>query len=280
MLQNRLRHLLKTTKSNIKEVAREATDFGQSVVTEQKDKLAEIVHEYGQAAKAASERLDQEGHAALANRADELSSRLDRASTYLREKRVSEIYYDTEHFTRRRPEIVFGMMFAVGLVAARFLKASDRGVAGRRQLNIASEEYPYQPSAPASTVSPESENTREANMTDQPTIAELLKDLRDESTLLLREEIALAKKEIGEKISSTARNLTYIVAGALVAYCAITFLLLAISTLISQAFVNHGVSIGWAIFLGLADCGAYRRSGQRRDDTQGRSDFKKAVSRS
>jgi hypothetical protein len=152
---------IKTTKSNIKEVAREATDFGQSVVTEQKEKLAEIVHEYGQAAKAASERLDQEGHAALANRADELSSRLDRASTYLREKRVSEIYYDTEHFARRRPEIVFGMMFAVGLVAARFLKASDRGVGGRRQLNIASEEYPYHPSARASTVSPESENTRE-----------------------------------------------------------------------------------------------------------------------
>jgi hypothetical protein len=88
-------------------------------------------------------------------------------------------------------------------------------------------------------------------MTDQPTIAELLKDLRDESTLLLREEIVLAKKEIGEKISSTALNLTYIVAGALVAYCAITFLLLAISSLISQALVDHGVSIGWAIFLGL-----------------------------
>jgi hypothetical protein len=88
-------------------------------------------------------------------------------------------------------------------------------------------------------------------MTDQPTIAELLKELRDESTLLLREEIALAKKEIGEKIASTARNLTYIVAGALVAYCAIIFLFLAISSLISQAFVNHGVSIVWAIFLGL-----------------------------
>jgi len=121
-----------------------------------------MVHQYGQAAKAASEKLDQEGHAALANRADELSSRLDRASTYLREKRVSEIYYDTEHFTRRRPEIVFGMMFALGLVAARFLKASDRGVAGRRrQLNVASEEYPYQRSAQASTISPGSENTLE-----------------------------------------------------------------------------------------------------------------------
>jgi hypothetical protein len=89
------------------------------------------------------------------------------------------------------------------------------------------------------------------DMTDQPTIAELLKNLREESTLLLREELALAKKEISEKISITVRNLTYIVAGSLVAYSALTFSLLAVSSLISQALAHQGVSTGWAIFLGL-----------------------------
>jgi TRAP-type C4-dicarboxylate transport system permease small subunit len=88
-------------------------------------------------------------------------------------------------------------------------------------------------------------------MADQPTITELLKDLRDESALLLREEFALAKKEFSEKIARTTRNVTYLVAGALVAYCAIIFLLLAISSLISQEILRHGVSMGWAIFLGL-----------------------------
>jgi hypothetical protein len=88
-------------------------------------------------------------------------------------------------------------------------------------------------------------------MADQPTIGELLKDLRGESTLLLREELALAKKEISEKISSTARNLTYVVGGALVAYVAITILFLAISSVIAQVLVDQGIGIGWAIFLGL-----------------------------
>jgi hypothetical protein len=88
-------------------------------------------------------------------------------------------------------------------------------------------------------------------MADQPTIGELLKDLRGESTLLLREEIALAKKEISEKISSTALNLTYVVGGALVAYVAITFFFLAISSVIAQALIDQGIGIGWAIFLGL-----------------------------
>ena len=88
-------------------------------------------------------------------------------------------------------------------------------------------------------------------MADQPTIGELLKDLRGESTLLLREEIALAKKEISEKISSTALNLTCVAGGALVAYVAITFFFLAISSVIAQALVDQGIGIGWAIFLGL-----------------------------
>jgi uncharacterized membrane protein len=88
-------------------------------------------------------------------------------------------------------------------------------------------------------------------MADQPTITELFKDLREESTTLLREEIALAKKEFSEKIARSTRNVTYLVAGALVAYCAIIFLLLAVSTLISQELLEHGVSIGWAIFIGL-----------------------------
>jgi hypothetical protein len=117
-------------------------------------------------------------------------------------------------------------------------------------------------------------------MTNQPTFAELLKDLREEGTLLLREEIALAKKEITEKISSTARNVTYIVAGALVAYCAITFLLLAVSALISQGLLARGVSIWWAILLGLLIVALFIGVIGIGHDHQGRSDFKKAISRS
>jgi hypothetical protein len=80
-----------------------------------------------------------------------MAKRLDRASTYLRDKNLSEIYYDTERFTRRRPEIVFGMMFAAGLVAARFLKASHRGAESSRPLNI-EKENPAESLAQTSTL--------------------------------------------------------------------------------------------------------------------------------
>jgi hypothetical protein len=141
-----------SAKTNIKEVAQEVTGYGQGVLNEQKNRLAEVVHQYCQAAQAASEKLHQEGHAALAGRADEVASQLDHASTYLRERKLSEIYYDAEQFTRRRPEIVFGMMFAAGLVAARFLKASDRGAASTGASNLRSERNPSEPLAQAPTM--------------------------------------------------------------------------------------------------------------------------------
>jgi gas vesicle protein len=147
---------LETVKSTITQVAQDAAGYGENIFDEQKGRLAEMVNEYGQATKAASERLHQEGHDALASRADEMALRLDRASKYLRETNLSGIYDDAQHFTRRRTELVFGMMFAAGLVAARFLKASDRGRTIERSLNVQSEEA-FSDASSVSKVAPGSE---------------------------------------------------------------------------------------------------------------------------
>jgi hypothetical protein len=141
-----------TVKSNITQVAQEAAGHGENIFNEQKGRLAGMVNEYGQAAKAASERLHQEGHDALAIRADEMALRLEHASTYLKESKLSEIYEDAQQFTRRRPEIVFGMMFGAGLVAARFLKASARGGTIGRPLDVQSKDNFRDTSAMAEVV--------------------------------------------------------------------------------------------------------------------------------
>ena len=120
---------LESAKTHLKEVAQTATDYGRGFIDEQKARLAEITHEYCRAAQAASEKLNQEGHSALASGATQLASRFDGMSAYLRERKPSEIYRDAEQFTRRRPEVIFGIVFAAGLLTARFLKASDHGAA-------------------------------------------------------------------------------------------------------------------------------------------------------
>jgi len=68
------------------------------------------------------------------------------------------------------------------------------------------------------------ENRLEA---DGRSITGLLRDLRDETTVLLRQEVALAKTEISEKAARAGRNVAYLATGGLVAYAGVLFLLLA-----------------------------------------------------
>jgi len=56
-------------------------------------------------------------------------------------------------------------------------------------------------------------------------IADLVKDLRDEALLLVRQEVALAKTEISEKMARILRNTAYAIAGALVAFVGLIFIL-------------------------------------------------------
>ena len=75
----------------------------------------------------------------------------------------------------------------------------------------------------------------------EPSIGSLLKELRDETTLLVRQEVALARTEISEKFNKIARNTGYLGAGALVAYSGLTFLLLALTAGIYVAFDAAGL---------------------------------------
>ena len=106
--------------------AREAQEAGRDFVHEQKENLAQRVHKYAEALRAASERLrDEEGNV-LAEPAQKGAEQLERMSSYLREKEPNDFLEDLETFARRKPEVVFGGLFVVGLAAARFLKASRR----------------------------------------------------------------------------------------------------------------------------------------------------------
>lgn len=64
---------------------------------------------------------------------------------------------------------------------------------------------------------------------DDRGIADLLKDLRDETTTLLRQEVALAKTELTEKGSRVGRNVASLAAGGAVAFAGLIFLLTAAS---------------------------------------------------
>jgi len=92
--------------------------------------------------------------------------------------------------------------------------------------------------------------------TNEPNLVDLLKQLRDDTTTLVREEVALAKTEVSEKASSFSRNAAFIAIGGFIGYTALLLILMALGALLAQFFRSQGFQEGTSTFLGLVIVGA------------------------
>lgn len=88
-------------------------------------------------------------------------------------------------------------------------------------------------------------------MNADPGIADLLRQLRDDTTGLVREEVQLAKTEAGEKIRRVGRNVASLVVAGLVASSALLLLMIGAAYLVAETFARGGMETGIAVFLGF-----------------------------
>ena len=82
------------------------------------------------------------------------------------------------------------------------------------------------------------------------TIVSLLQQLRDEGFTLLRQEVALAKAELSEKLSHKASQAARVAIGGMIAYAGVIVLLLGAGDLLAFALQRTGVSPEIATWLG------------------------------
>ncbi len=82
-------------------------------------------------------------------------------------------------------------------------------------------------------------------------IPDLLRQLRDDTATLMREEFVLVKTEMSEKLSRAARNLAYLAVGAMVGLTALLLLLMAVSYLLAEFIARQGFEPGTAAFIGF-----------------------------
>jgi xanthine/uracil permease len=83
---------------------------------------------------------------------------------------------------------------------------------------------------------------------EERSIGQLLKELRDETTTLLRQEVDLAKTEMSEKALRTGRNLGSLAMGGGVAFLGALALLAAVIYGLTSVF-NQFMSVGVAVWL-------------------------------
>jgi len=88
------------------------------------------------------------------------------------------------------------------------------------------------------------------------TVGSLLAELRDEGTTLFRQEVALAKAELGEKISHAGKSAAAIATAGAVTYAGLVVGLVGVGHLAHHGLVAAGVGEDTARWLGFLLVGA------------------------
>jgi hypothetical protein len=112
-----------------REKAQEATGEARSRVREQVDQrstqAAERISATGSDLRNIGEELRKQGKDTPARFADQAAGRVERVGSYLAESDADRMLRDIEDFGRRQPLAVLAGSMVLGIVAARFLKASS-----------------------------------------------------------------------------------------------------------------------------------------------------------
>lgn len=121
------------------EKARDAAGKAQESVRQQVDQRSteagEKVTAQAEDLRSVGEELRKQGKDAPAKLADRAAEQTEKVGSYLKEKGPDEMLHDVEDFGRQRPWAVLAGGLAVGVVAARFLKASSRDRYQQRSSN-------------------------------------------------------------------------------------------------------------------------------------------------
>ena len=92
----------------------------------QKDRATDGVSSVAQAVRQSTQQLRDNRHETIAQYVEQAVDRVEQFADRLKEKDVDELVRDAQQFARRNPALFVGAAFGVGMVAARFLKSSNR----------------------------------------------------------------------------------------------------------------------------------------------------------
>jgi hypothetical protein len=112
---------------------RQARDSAGTSLTQSRSQAADRISGIAEAVRGTSERLRSDNQPSVANLTDSLADQVERLSSYLRDRDLTEFRRDLEGFARRQPAVAVGVALALGMLGARFIKSSQRqGDASRR----------------------------------------------------------------------------------------------------------------------------------------------------
>lgn len=115
----------KQSAGQVTEKATEKLDEKKTVVTEGLAGVADSIRQVGENLRETNGGEENPIAQFTGKYGDALANQVEQVSEYFDRKNVREIVRDVESFARRNPAIFIGGAFALGILAARFLKSSS-----------------------------------------------------------------------------------------------------------------------------------------------------------
>lgn len=125
-------------------VQQQANQVASQQFTAQTQQATKGLDSVSGALNQAADQMRKQGQDTMATFADEAASQVDRLSGYLRQEDLHQVIDGVERFARRQPYLFLGGAFAVGVLAARFLKASRPEQAAWGRSGSYQSQYQYQ----------------------------------------------------------------------------------------------------------------------------------------
>lgn len=127
-LKNTAQQAFSQAKEKVGQSAEQVTDqvkdTARSQLSQRKDQVADSVEGVAQALRKTSDQLRDNDSGPFGNYVSRAADALTDVSQHLRENDLNELLHEAENFGLREPAILLGGAFALGIIAARFLKSS------------------------------------------------------------------------------------------------------------------------------------------------------------
>ena len=98
---------------------------GQNLIEEQKIRAATEIANLGAAVRRAADKLHDQRSDRLAKYVDTAAKQLDGMARYVVENDLGDLVQEAERFARRRPAVIVGGAFLLGLAVGRFVKSAQ-----------------------------------------------------------------------------------------------------------------------------------------------------------
>ena len=111
------------------EIVQRATERGREQITSHKERAAEGLETFANATRRVGYDLRARDNTAIADITDTAAAQAERLGTFLRQTDVNDMVRGVTQFGRTQPFLFLGGAFVLGVVGARFLKASAQQAA-------------------------------------------------------------------------------------------------------------------------------------------------------